>query len=121
MVNQSIDITFENGANKSSLLVMWLLSINDTIAYDTNCDIELCVKYCKSPFIIRPSVAIVFVTLSKCDLNVYSHIPYKPLQDYLSKIVITGKKNFTKQFFNARIEVSILFFSYMVYLKFYNS
>jgi len=28
-----------------------------------------------------PSVTTFFVTLTSCDLNVYSHIPYKPLQD----------------------------------------
>jgi hypothetical protein len=29
-----------------------------------------------------PLVTIFFVTLMNCDLNVYNHIPYKPLQDY---------------------------------------
>jgi hypothetical protein len=33
-----------------------------------------------------------FVTLTNCDLNVYSHIPYKPLQD----CDYSSKKNFTK-------------------------
>jgi hypothetical protein len=28
-----------------------------------------------------PLVTIFFVTLTNCDLNVYNHIPYKPVQD----------------------------------------
>jgi hypothetical protein len=28
-----------------------------------------------------PSVTTFFVTLMNCDLNLYNHIPYKPLQD----------------------------------------
>jgi len=34
-----------------------------------------------------PLVTTFFVTLMNCDLNVYSHIPYKPLQDcdYMQK------------------------------------
>jgi len=40
-----------------------------------------------------PLVTTFFVTLMNCDLNVYSHILYKPLQgyDYRPK-----KKNLTK-------------------------
>jgi hypothetical protein len=45
----------------------------------------------------------VVVTLMNCDLNVYSHIPYKPLQDCDYR----GKENFTKQPFYVRIKVSI--------------
>jgi hypothetical protein len=33
------------------------------------------------PFIIMPLVATFFLTLTNCDLNLYNHIPYKPLQD----------------------------------------
>jgi hypothetical protein len=35
----------------------------------------------KTPFIIKALATIFLVTLTNCDLNVYNHIPYKPLQD----------------------------------------
>jgi hypothetical protein len=44
-----------------------------------------------------------FVTLMNCDLNVYRHIPYKPLQDCDYK-----QKKFIKQHFYARIKVPIV-------------
>ncbi len=34
-----------------------------------------------TPFIITPLMTTPFVTLTNCDLNMYSHIPYKLLQD----------------------------------------
>jgi len=36
-------------------------------------------------FIIMPFLTTFFLTLMNCDLNVYNHIPYKPLQDCDSK------------------------------------
>ncbi len=60
---------------------------------DTSCIVYL---YIYTPFIItfiiKPLVTIFFMTLTNCDLNVYNHIPYKPL----CKIVIIGKNNLTK-------------------------
>jgi hypothetical protein len=41
-----------------------------------------------------PLVTTFFVTLTNCDLNVYSHIPNKPYQ-----IVPIGKKNLQNIFF----------------------
>jgi hypothetical protein len=48
-----------------------------------------------------------------CDLNVYSHIPYKPLQhcDYKGE----------KYHFYARIKVPIVYISYMNYFKLYHA
>ncbi len=65
-----------------------------------------------NPFIITPLVTTFVVILTNCDLNMYSQIPYKPLQDcdYRSK-------NFTKQPFYARIKVLIV--SYIAYSKLY--
>jgi hypothetical protein len=50
-----------------------------------------------------PLVTTFFVTLMNCDLNVYSHIPYKPLQDR-----DYGQKNLTKQIFYVKIKVPIV-------------
>ncbi len=49
-------------------------------------------------------MTIFVVTLMNFDLNMYSHIPYKPLQDcdYMQK------KNLTKQPFYVRIKVPIV-------------
>jgi len=47
-----------------------------------------------------PLETTFFVTLTNCDLNVYSHIPYKPIQDCDYR-----QKNLTKQPFYARINV----------------
>jgi hypothetical protein len=55
-----------------------------------------------------------FVTLMNCDLNVYSHIPCKPLQDCDYR-----QNNLTEQWFHARIKVLIVFKNYMCYLKLY--
>jgi hypothetical protein len=43
------------------------------------------------------------VTLTNCDLNMYNHIPYNPLQDCDYKL-----KNLQNSFFYARINVSIV-------------
>ncbi len=54
--------------------------------------------------------------LTNCDLNMYSHISYK------SQIVTIGpkkRKNLTKQFFYARVKVSIDSIFYMDYSKLY--
>jgi hypothetical protein len=51
-----------------------------------------------------PLVTISFVTLMNCDLNMYSHIPYKPLQDCDYKQKKTLQNNSY-----ARIKVPILF------------
>jgi hypothetical protein len=51
---------------------------------------------------ITPLVTIFFVTLTNCDLNVYSHILYKPLQDCDYR-----PKKFTTQPFYAKIKVPI--------------
>ncbi len=61
------------------------------------------VPYIITPFIIMPLVTTFFVTLMNCDLNVYSHIPYKPLQDR-----DYGQKNLTKQIFYVKIKVPIV-------------
>jgi len=49
-------------------------------------------KLQQNPFIIMPLVTTSFVKLMNCDLNLCSHIPYKPLQDCDYK----QKKNFKK-------------------------
>jgi len=48
-------------------------------------------------------VTTFFVTLTNCDLNMYNHIPYKPLQD-----CDYSQKHLTKQPFYARIKVPIV-------------
>jgi len=59
-------------------------------------------------------VTTFLVTLTIYDLNVYSHIPYKPLQDcdYM-------QKKFTKEPFYARIKVPIVSIFYIGYSKSY--
>jgi hypothetical protein len=47
-------------------------------------------------------MATFFATLTNCDLNVYSHIPYKPLQDCDYK-----PKMFTTQPFHVKINLPI--------------
>ncbi len=57
------------------------------------------------------------MTITNCDLNTYSHIPYKPLQDSDYK----QKKPLQKQLFYARIKRSIVEIFYMGYFKLYYS
>jgi len=53
-----------------------------------------------------PLVTTFLMTLTNCDLNMYSHIAYKPLQDcdYRQK----KEKKLTKQSIYAKIKVSIV-------------
>jgi hypothetical protein len=61
-----------------------------------------------------PFVITFFVTLINCDLNMYSHIPYKPLQNYDYM-----QKNLIKEPFYVRIKVPIVQKIYMGYFKLY--
>jgi hypothetical protein len=56
-----------------------------------------------------------FVTIMNCDLNVYNHIPYKPLQgcDYKKK------KNLQNNLLKLKWKCQLINFSYVVYSSLY--
>jgi hypothetical protein len=56
-----------------------------------------------------------FVTIMNCDLNVYNHIPYKPLQgcDYKQK------NNLQNNLLKLKWKCQLINFSYVVYSSLY--